>query len=496
MQFFYDGQIRRYLIQIIRIFSNFVVQYNDGSLVRVPVLYGDPDRQVASLMRQNSENVLNSCPRIAIYVSELALDPTRISDQSYVNAIHIREREIDNDTNEYTQTQGKNYTIERLMPTPFKLTVKVDIWAASTDQKLQILEQMLVFFNPSLELQTNDNYLDWTSLSVLTLIQVSWSSRSVPVGQTSPTPIDIATLTLETPIWISPPAKVKHIGVITKIISNIYSYTAAEETKFLEDLESSALISHTGLTKDLLASVVVTPENYSIFVIGNTVKLLPEFATTVPNNIPLDVPTITENTLPWEEIFGLYPNKFIAGSSCMYLLKSDGSEICGTMELDPVDSKILYVNWDSDTLYTNTRIDSHGRFYTDPLYNTGLNYRTNSDGSFDAIINPLTTGVGHGISDLAAGDRFLLTHDIGSEINTDGAILWQNLDGSMLIANVDDIIEWTGDRWNVIFDAKSNNDIIIYQTNIFTGVQYMWNGIYWLKSYEGLYQNNKWRMIL
>ncbi len=55
MQFFYDGQIRRYLLQTIRLLSNFVVKYGDGRLVRVPVMYGDSDRQVAHIMKQNSE---------------------------------------------------------------------------------------------------------------------------------------------------------------------------------------------------------------------------------------------------------------------------------------------------------------------------------------------------------------------------------------------------------------------------------------------------------
>ena len=215
MQHFYDGQIRRYITQTIRVMSNFVVKYGDGTLVRVPVMYGDSDRQAQSIIRNNSENKVNSVPRIAIYVSGLDLDSTRLSDSTYVGKVHVRERELND--NVYTTGQGRNYTVERLMPTPFKLTLKCDIWTANTDQKLQLLEQILVLFNPTLELQTTDNYIDWTSLSVLSMTGVSWSSKTVPVG--ADTPIDVASLTLETPIWISPPVKVKHLGVITKIIT-------------------------------------------------------------------------------------------------------------------------------------------------------------------------------------------------------------------------------------------------------------------------------------
>ena len=213
MLHFYDGQIRRYLLQTIRALSHFSVKYSDGTLVQIPVVYGDADRQAAAIMRQNSENKINSTPRISVYITGLSMDKDRLADSSYVGKVHVRERAIDPDTGYYGSNQGENYTVERLMPTPFKLTMKADIWAANTDQKLQILEQILVLFNPTLELQTTDNYIDWTSLTTLEITDLSWSSRSIPVGADSP--IDIGTLTLSTPIWINPPVKVKQMGIIT-----------------------------------------------------------------------------------------------------------------------------------------------------------------------------------------------------------------------------------------------------------------------------------------
>ena len=139
MQHFYDAQIRRYITQTIRVLSNFTVRYGDGTLHRVPVLYGDADRQAANIIKQNSENKINSVPRISVYVSELKLDRNRLSDASYVGKLHFRERGISDGG--YDQTNGRNYTVERIMPTPFTLGLKVDIWSANTDQKLQLLEQ-------------------------------------------------------------------------------------------------------------------------------------------------------------------------------------------------------------------------------------------------------------------------------------------------------------------------------------------------------------------
>ena len=134
MQHFYDGQIRRYLTQTIRVLSNFVVKYGDGTLVRIPVIYGDQDRQAANIIRQNTASTVSSVPRIGIYISGLDLDSARLGDSSFIGKMHIRERGIDDEINQYTQGQGRNYTVERLMPTPFKLTMKADIWTANTDQ--------------------------------------------------------------------------------------------------------------------------------------------------------------------------------------------------------------------------------------------------------------------------------------------------------------------------------------------------------------------------
>ena len=185
------------------------------------IMYGDITRQVAHIMRDNSENKIMSAPRMGVYVTNLELDRNRLADASFISKVHLRERAYDSDNNEYLNTQGKNYTVERLMPTPYTLSVAVDLWSTNTEQKLQILEQILMLFNPSLEIQTTDNYVDWTSLSVVEISSINFSNRSIPTGTDSE--IDVATLNFTTPIYISPPTKVKKLGVVTQIIASIYN---------------------------------------------------------------------------------------------------------------------------------------------------------------------------------------------------------------------------------------------------------------------------------
>ena len=125
------------------------------------------------------------------------------------------------DDGTYSNKLGAGYTVEKVMPSPFRLEVTADIYSSNTDQKLQILEQICMLFNPSLEIQTTDNYIDWTSLSVVELENINFSSRTIPVG--TETEVDVATLTFSMPIFISPPTKVKKLGVITHIITSIFN---------------------------------------------------------------------------------------------------------------------------------------------------------------------------------------------------------------------------------------------------------------------------------
>jgi hypothetical protein len=466
MEFFYDGQIRRYLVQIIRLFSNFTVKYSDGTLVRVPVVYGDPDRQAASIVNQNSENTVMGAPKIAVYITDLDLDRNRLGDATYVGKVHIRERDIE--TGEYTSTQGSQYTVERLMPTPFNLSIKVDIWSSSTEQKLQILEQILTFFNPSLEIQSTDNYLDWTSLTVVELEDVTFSSRSIPQGTNIS--IDIATLLLKTPIWLTPPAKVKKLGIVTNIIANIFGSVGEADPGYIDGLGVDVNAGTVDISQTV-ATEKVNCGNLGLIVTGNSVKL------TANDGIG--------GYLNWRIILDQYPGKYRAGLSKIFLYQEDGSEVVGYVTLSPLanDETIMVANWDEDTYPTNDAI-------------TGPSRPSTGWGTFDAVVDPLNLGPnGSGLTP-SAGTRYLIIDDIGDINNSDGPDAWKNSDNSDFVAEANDIIEWDGAQWHIVFSAKDNSENLIYQTNIYTLVQYKWNGISWVKSFEGEYARGEWRLEL
>ena len=432
--------------------SGFKTRAGDGTEKVVPVMYGDMTRQVASILKGNSENTLPSAPRITLYISEIELDTSRLSDASYINKINIRERAVDPVTNTYTTGQGQNYTIERLMPTPYKLTFKADIWTTNTDQKLQLLEQILVLFNPSFEIQTTDNYVDWTSLTVVYLESVTFSNRTIPVGVDSD--IDVATMEFETPIWLSPPGAIKRLGVVQTVISNIFTETGQLSPDFIGGQPASP--------------VYVTPGNFGIIVSDNRVKLVEDGESITDNTF--DLPIKHGQNVNWFSLLDQY-GAFRAGASSIFLHQPSGADIVGTASVDPIDQSVLLVNWDPDTFPTNTVISGRS--------------------SIDAIIDPLT----YNPKNVSNGIRYLILNPIGNTLNDNGPNAWKNNDSSDFIANENDIIEWNGLNWTVVFPASTVNDIV-YTRNLKTGTQYKWDGEIWTKSFDGEYQAGSWRLSL
>jgi hypothetical protein len=466
MDYFYDGQVRRYLTQFIQIVSNFAYKDAKGQLVRVPVRYGDMTRQVGQILKKNSENAIPSAPFIACYIKDMQYDLTRLQDPTFISKVQVRERAFDANNNEYLNTQGNNYTIERIMPSPYKITFSTDIWTTNSEMKLQIFEQLVVFFNPSFEIQTTDNYVDWTSLSTITLDNITWSSRTVPQGVTED--IDIMTMTFTAPIWITPPAKVKKLGIITKIISNIFAETVQGSiSTYYSDTNAANLFQDASPD----ATVTVTPGNYGLLVLHNTARLINHNG----KNPGVDIAN-PENTSAWTKLLDLYPGKFRAGLSQLRFTQPAGNDIIAYISLNPSDEFAMLLNIDQDTVPGNTVIAGRG--------------------TVDAVINPET----YSPNSVVANTRYLILEDINVNSNFGqpgyhGPIAWKNTDGSDFQAHANDIIEWNGTQWNIVFNSAATT-VVTYITNSYTGTQYKWSEGSWSKSYEGIYDAKLWRLIL
>ena len=462
-QFFYDEQIRRFLLQFTRIVSNFQIEYgrepnsDQAALLRVPVRYGDASRNAQTIIQENSASSMPSTPLMTFYVSSLDYDRPRMQEPYHVSKINVRQRTYDQDTETYETTQGNAFTIERLMPVPYKLGITLDIWTSNTNQKMQLLEQMLTLFNPSLEVQSTDNYIDWTSLSIVELDSVQWTSRTIPMGTENP--IDIATLKFSLPIWISSPAKVKKLGVIERVIASMYDAQG--------DLQDAVT------NNDLLLGtrVKVTPYNYKTVLIGNKLQCLQERAIVDQSNSSLVPPDlVSTSNLQWPAVVSVY-GVLRPGISQIRLEQPDGSEVIGTIALDPNDERFMLFDADPDTVPQNTLA------------------------AIDAVINPQASAPLDGLDSALEGQRYLLTESTGSADNQYNATAWVGANGRPLIAEANDIIGYSGNYWQVVFNANTM-PAGQYVTNLTTGLQYYWTSEMWIKSYQGIYPGGEWSIVL
>jgi len=540
MDYFYDGQIRRYVTQFMRVFIGFKWKAGDGALKHIPVMYGDMTRQVAAIIKDNSENKMLSVPKISCYITGLELDTSRLSDASFVSKLNIRERawESTPDGIDYKNYQGGGYTVERLMPTPFKLTMKADIWTSNTDQKLQIMEQILVLFNPSLEVQTTDNYIDWTSLSVIDLSNLNFTSRTVPAGGESD--IDICSLEFKMPIYISPPAKVKRLGVIRNLIMNVFTETG--DVMAIDDLvyggtPNVRLTTVEGKWRVMLLSSnngVVGDYDLSVVSPGEVVSAL-----------GLDAPIKNGDRIAWSKILEFYGG-YVSGVSKIYFSQPDGTEIEGTFTVNELDETLMLVHIEPGNIPSNTIITGPAR---------SLNQLTTIDAIVDPYkFNPKRPNKENTDQVIVPGTRYLVLDDVNNSSNVgttidrptfynyDGPDAWKNSNNSDAVIPANAIVEWSGSAWInlipewqistapldssiayledqiVLFDGlaykvlenitKAQNIIIpssssqfatislVFQ-NLKTGLQYRWGDDgQWYKSFEGEYKSGYWRLGL
>ena len=455
-KFFYDNQIRRFLVQFARIFSNWqVTKGKDPAghniLVRVPIMYGDSSRQAATIMANNSTSNLPSAPLITYYISGLEYDQKRTQDPYFVDKLNVRQRTFNQETGKYESTQGQAFTVERVMPVPYTLRISVDFWTTNYQQKLELIEQLGVLFNPSMEIQSTDNFIDWTSLSVVYQDGLTFTSRSIPQGTGNP--IDVMTWKFYMPIWISSAAKVKKLGIIHKIIASIFQGNA------ITDMQDDDLLLGTRQK--------ITPYGYKVLLIGNSLQIVPANQPFNPNNNEVDLPENPNTDVYWTAVLDVY-GAVKPGVSQIWLQNPYmDTDIVGTIAFNPNDDRLLIFNIDPDTLPQNTIQ------------------------AVNSVINPLQKGPDHGLPAVRNGQRYLVVQDIGADGN-DPTSIWGDL-----VAHANDIIEYDGttSKWFVSFDSEALTDVQ-YVTNLTTGVQYRYSEGMWVKSYEGWYDEGDYSIVI
>ena len=104
--------------------------------------------------------------------------------------------------------------VEQRMPVPFMANFEIGIWASNQDQHYQILEQILMLFDPQLQIQINDELFDWRKITTVTLTDIRFD-ENLPAA--TDRRLIRTFLMFDVPVHLAVPTKVHQ-----KFIKDIY----------------------------------------------------------------------------------------------------------------------------------------------------------------------------------------------------------------------------------------------------------------------------------
>jgi len=449
-----------------RIFSDIKIRNGPDAnglytITTVPILYGDPSSMVAQLIKGVSENTMLPAPMFSAWIKNIKMVPERRQDTQFVGQVSTIERTYDPQTQTYGSGPGIRYDVERYMPVPYDITFQLDVWTTNTTNKLQIFEQIGVIFNPSIQLQQNANLLDWTAIFEVFMENFTWTNRSIPQG--SEIERDVMSFEFKVQAWINPPAKVKKSGLIAEIVTNVF------ETSDIPGLEAALSNGDYDPFRTCFngvpTQIITTEGNYKINVSSG---LLGDEITLLHAGGEVDPPLYWQNLI---DIYGqITPNITKMRLKLDPNIEVDTLDIIGNIELDPLRPNVLLFTPDIDTLPANTIL---------PI---------------SEIIDPKEVSPGNGLPPAASGQRYLLTSSdsTGEEPAIPPGVSTSPW-GNSIVAYPNDIIEFNGITWVVIFDSR-NSPGLNYVVNNANGIQYTFDGTHWTYTYFGTYSPGYWRI--
>ena len=149
-QQFYHETIRNIVVGFGTVFNNIQLVRKDNSgaiqqTMKVPLAYGPRQKFLVRLNDDAdlSKTVAVTLPRIGFEITGLTYDPTR-----KLNRVQ-KFKKVKGDKSEQLDTQ--------YMPVPYNIGFQLYILAKQSDDALQVIEQILPYFQPDYTITMNDN---------------------------------------------------------------------------------------------------------------------------------------------------------------------------------------------------------------------------------------------------------------------------------------------------------------------------------------------------
>ena len=142
-EYFYNEILRRTIIGFGTLFNGISIK-QDGSPLRVPLAYGPTQKFLARLTQSPDLNKATSLslPRMSFEFTGLTYDPSR--------KVTTTQKIVVQNPDSDTPDEKKVY-----MPVPYNMQFELAVMCKLNDDALQIVEQILPYFQPSYNLSVN-----------------------------------------------------------------------------------------------------------------------------------------------------------------------------------------------------------------------------------------------------------------------------------------------------------------------------------------------------
>jgi len=213
--YYYHEIIRKTIISFGSVFNQIGIRHNDTGQMQVPLSYGPAQKFLARLEQQAELNksVQITLPRMSFEMNNITYDPTRKAGV----------------TQTFKTSDGTNLK-KVYMPVPYNIGFELSIFTKLNDDALQIVEQILPYFQPSYNLTVD-------------LVSSIGEKRDIPIvldnisfqddyeGDFSTRRALIYTLSFTAKSYLFGPIADTTDGLIKKVQADIYGTTDTKTAK-------------------------------------------------------------------------------------------------------------------------------------------------------------------------------------------------------------------------------------------------------------------------
>lgn len=233
---FYSGdQVYQYLLQFMAIFSGLQVSvgkndYNDDEgLIYVPIRYGGVDRTVEWIASGFTQNKPMRLPVMATKVISVELAPElRKGMRGEVTRTNLPlGGSLPDDLR----------VIRQMQPNPCRMNMELSVFTSNTKNRFEILEQILLLFDPDIQIFTSDDYADHYKIAKVELMTVDMTD-TYPLGTDQNFMVDTYLFTANA--MFRPPVDMKE-SYVKSVRLRIDATSAAGVDQAVVDLNNSMI---------------------------------------------------------------------------------------------------------------------------------------------------------------------------------------------------------------------------------------------------------------